>query len=71
MAELHNDLLMKNHETRPDESAPLPEAHAVEAHGQSEIRRNNRGHDNVHGPAKAKNDIIIVEVVIITKGRTI
>ena len=38
VAEQHNDLLMKNHEVRPAGSAPLLEAHAVEAHGQSEIR---------------------------------
>ncbi|TMX04314.1 hypothetical protein EJD97_010059 [Solanum chilense] len=49
VAEPHNDLLMKNHEARPAESDPLPEAHAVEAHGQSGIRQNNWGHDNVHG----------------------
>ena len=71
MAGKHNDLLMKNHEARPAESDPLPEAHAVEAHGQSEIRQNNRGHDNVRGVTKAKDDIIIVEVVIIIKGGTI
>ena len=48
VAEQHNDLLMKNHEVRPAGSAPLLEAHAVEAHGQSEIRQTNWGHDNVH-----------------------
>ncbi|XP_015170483.1 uncharacterized protein [Solanum tuberosum] len=30
---IHNDLLMKKHEARPTGSAPLPEAHGVEAHG--------------------------------------
>ena len=45
---------MKNHEARPAGSAPLPEAHAVEAHGQSEIRQNNRGHDNVRERDKDK-----------------
>ncbi|XP_049370106.1 uncharacterized protein LOC125835008 [Solanum verrucosum] len=54
VAEQHNDLLMKNHEARPTGSAPLPEAHGVEAHGQSEIRQNNRGHDNVRGRGKGK-----------------
>ena len=32
VAEQHNDLLMRNHEARSTESAPLPEAHRVEAH---------------------------------------
>ncbi|XP_015159511.1 uncharacterized protein [Solanum tuberosum] len=55
MAEQHNDdLLMKNHEARPTESAPLPEAHRIKAHGQSEIRQNNRGHDNMCGRGKDK-----------------
>ncbi|XP_049350150.1 uncharacterized protein LOC125814731 [Solanum verrucosum] len=49
VAEQHNDLLMKNHEARSVGSAPLPEAH-----GQSEIRQNNRGHDNVCGRGKGK-----------------
>ncbi|KAK4737462.1 hypothetical protein R3W88_001159 [Solanum pinnatisectum] len=49
VAEKHNDLLMKNHETRPAGSAPLSEAHGAEAYNQSEIRQNNRSHDNVHG----------------------
>ncbi|XP_027772623.1 uncharacterized protein LOC114077130 [Solanum pennellii] len=65
VAEQHNDFLMKNHEARPAGSAPLSEAHAVEAHGQSEIRQNNRGHDNVRCMTKAKDDTIIVEVVVI------
>ncbi|XP_049394559.1 uncharacterized protein LOC125858808 [Solanum stenotomum] len=54
VAEQHNDLLMKNHEARPTGSAPLPEAHGVEAHDQSEIRQNNRDHDNVRGLGKGK-----------------
>ncbi|XP_049364048.1 uncharacterized protein LOC125828762 [Solanum verrucosum] len=54
MAEQHNALLMRNHEARPTESAPLPEAHGAEAHDQSEIRQNNRGHDNVCGRGKGK-----------------
>ncbi|TMW95473.1 hypothetical protein EJD97_008777 [Solanum chilense] len=47
VAEQHNDLLMKNHEARPAGRSPLPEAHKVDAHDQSEIRQNNRAHDNV------------------------
>ncbi|XP_049394828.1 uncharacterized protein LOC125859163 [Solanum stenotomum] len=50
----HNDLLMKNHEARSTRSAPLPEAHGVEAHDQSEIRQNNRDHDNVRRRGKGK-----------------
>ncbi|TMX00990.1 hypothetical protein EJD97_025449 [Solanum chilense] len=42
---------MKNHEARPAESAPLSEAHAVEARVQSEIRQNNR---DLHGREKGK-----------------
>ncbi|XP_015164254.1 uncharacterized protein [Solanum tuberosum] len=38
VAEQHNALLMRNHEARPTESAPLSEAHGAEAHDQSEIR---------------------------------
>ncbi|XP_049376657.1 uncharacterized protein LOC125841549 [Solanum stenotomum] len=45
----HNDLLMKNHVARLVGSSPLPEAH-----GQSEIRQSNRGHDNVCGRGKGK-----------------
>ncbi|TMX03202.1 hypothetical protein EJD97_017661 [Solanum chilense] len=37
----------KNHEDCPAGSALLTEAHAIEIHGQSEIRQNNQGHDNV------------------------
>ncbi|TMW86780.1 hypothetical protein EJD97_020893 [Solanum chilense] len=54
VAEQHNDLLMKNHKVHPAGSAPLSEAHAVEAHDQSEIRQNNWGHDNVHARDKGK-----------------
>ncbi|KAK4711378.1 hypothetical protein R3W88_005891 [Solanum pinnatisectum] len=60
VAEQHNDLLMKNHEVRPAGSAPLPEAHGVKAHGQSEIRKNNQDHDNVcrrGGHNKKENNI--------------
>ncbi|XP_049391642.1 uncharacterized protein LOC125856122 [Solanum stenotomum] len=39
---------------RPAGSAPLPEAHGAEAHGQSEIRQNNRGYENVCGRVKGK-----------------
>ncbi|KAK4709648.1 hypothetical protein R3W88_004161 [Solanum pinnatisectum] len=54
VAEQHNDLLMKNHEACLVRSAPLPEAHRVETHGQSDIRQSNRGHNNVCGRGKGK-----------------
>ncbi|XP_049364762.1 uncharacterized protein LOC125829599 [Solanum verrucosum] len=54
VAEQHNDLLMRNHEARPTKSALLSEAHGIEAHDQSEIRQNNRDHDNVRGYGKDK-----------------
>ena len=54
VAEQHNDLLMKNHEVHPAGNASLLEAHAVEAHDQSEIRQNNQGHDNVRERDKGK-----------------
>ncbi|XP_049356804.1 uncharacterized protein LOC125821432 [Solanum verrucosum] len=54
VAEQRNDLLIKNHEARPARSAPLSEAHGLEAHCQSEIQQNNRSHDNVHGRDKGK-----------------
>ncbi|TMW80425.1 hypothetical protein EJD97_020265, partial [Solanum chilense] len=54
VAEQHNDILMKNHEAHSAGGDALPEAHVVEAHGQSEIRQNNRGHDNVPECDKGK-----------------
>lgn len=47
VAEQHDDLLMNNHEVCSTESAPLLEAHEEEAHGLSEERQNNWGHNNV------------------------
>ncbi|XP_047260558.1 uncharacterized protein LOC124893710 [Capsicum annuum] len=44
----HNALLMKNHEARPTEAVPLPEANGVQAHGQPE-RWPDRGHNNMRG----------------------
>ncbi|TMW95482.1 hypothetical protein EJD97_008758 [Solanum chilense] len=52
--EQHNDILMKNHEARSAGNAPLSEAWAVEAHGQSEIRQNNRDLYNVRERDKFK-----------------
>ena len=71
MAEQRNKLVMKNHEVRPAGSASLLEAHAVEAYGQSEIKQNNRAMIMCVNVTKEKYEIIIVEVVVITKGRTI
>ncbi|KAK4716531.1 hypothetical protein R3W88_014869 [Solanum pinnatisectum] len=54
IAEQHNDLLMRNHEVHLPESAPLTEAHSVEAHDQSKIRQNNQSHNNVRGRGRGK-----------------
>ncbi|TMW98606.1 hypothetical protein EJD97_003806 [Solanum chilense] len=54
VAEQHNDLLMKNHEAHPAGSVPLPKAHAVDAHNQSEIRQNNSVHESMCGHGKGK-----------------
>ncbi|XP_049391500.1 uncharacterized protein LOC125855889 [Solanum stenotomum] len=54
VAEHHNDLLMRNHEACSTGIAPLPEANKLETHGQSEIRQDNRGHDNLHKREKGK-----------------
>ena len=54
MAEQHNDLLMKNHEAHPARSVPLPKAHAVDAHNQSEIRQNNSVDESMRGHGKGK-----------------
>ena len=62
---------MKNHEARSVGSAPLREAHEVEAHNQFEIRQNNRGHDNVRGREKPKRRYNNRWGGVITKGRTI
>ena len=54
VAEQHNALLMRNHEARPTGTAPLPEANMTKAHGQSEIRQNDRGHNNVRERGRGK-----------------
>lgn len=55
VAEQHNALLMKNHEARPTGAAPLPEANAVEARDQSEVKRDDhRGYNNARGRGKDK-----------------
>ena len=53
MAEQHNTLLLKNHESRPTGTTPLPEANVVEAHGQSKRRQNkNSDRNNVRECSK-------------------
>ncbi|XP_015165131.1 uncharacterized protein [Solanum tuberosum] len=55
VVEQHNTLLLKNHEVRPIETSPLPEANVVEAHGQFDRRQNkNRGHNNVCGRSNGR-----------------
>ncbi|XP_047262270.1 uncharacterized protein LOC124895875 [Capsicum annuum] len=48
VAEQHNAILMKNHETHPTGAAPLPKVNWVQAHGQPE-RRQDRGYNNMCG----------------------
>ncbi|XP_059315445.1 uncharacterized protein LOC132066072 [Lycium ferocissimum] len=50
---LHNTVLLKNHEARPIGTAPFPEANVIAAHGPAE-RQNNWGHDNERGRGKGK-----------------
>ncbi|XP_069151857.1 uncharacterized protein [Solanum lycopersicum] len=55
VAEQHNALLMKNHESRPTGAAPLPEANVVEARDQSEVQRDDhQGYNNARGRGKDK-----------------
>ncbi|XP_059289363.1 uncharacterized protein LOC132042870 [Lycium ferocissimum] len=68
VAEKRNTLLLKNHETRPPETAPFPEANVVEQMAKEEqiiigaiIMR----------VSLARDDIIIVVVVVTIKGKTI
>ncbi|XP_048493703.1 uncharacterized protein LOC125494156 [Beta vulgaris subsp. vulgaris] len=43
VAEQNNELLMKNHESRPTGSAPLPEANATSHNGKEKYHVNNSG----------------------------
>ncbi|XP_049363538.1 uncharacterized protein LOC125828266 [Solanum verrucosum] len=49
--EQHNTLLLKNHEARPTETAPLSEANEVEAHGPSQ-----KYDDNIEANLALKDD---------------
>lgn len=72
VAEQHNVLLMKNHEARPTGAASLPEANVMGARDQSEIKRDDhRGYNNAREVTKIRDNTLIVEVVVIIKGRTI
>ncbi|XP_060217057.1 uncharacterized protein LOC132644481 [Lycium barbarum] len=51
---LHNTLLLKNHEARPIGTAPFPEANVAATRGPSERRQNNRGHNNECGRGRGK-----------------
>ncbi|XP_060210369.1 uncharacterized protein LOC132637274 [Lycium barbarum] len=54
VAEQHNTLLLKNHEARPTETAPFPEANVVATHGPTEKRQNNQGHNNERGRGRGR-----------------
>ncbi|XP_049391482.1 uncharacterized protein LOC125855844 [Solanum stenotomum] len=72
VVEQHNTLLLKNHKARPTGTAPLPKANEVEAHGQSrEDKIKIRAKIICEDVAMAWDDIIIVVVMVATKGRTI
>ncbi|KAI3735381.1 hypothetical protein L6452_14877 [Arctium lappa] len=49
VAEQNNELLMKNHETRPTGTAPFPEANAATYNDQNRIRGRGRGHGRGRG----------------------
>ncbi|XP_019228735.1 PREDICTED: uncharacterized protein LOC109209843 [Nicotiana attenuata] len=66
VTEQHNNLLLKNHEAHPTGSAPLPKANMVARHDKSGKRQNN-----FHGMAMARDDIIIVIMVVMENERKI
>ncbi|XP_048497916.2 uncharacterized protein LOC125496488 [Beta vulgaris subsp. vulgaris] len=47
VAEQNNELLMKNHESRPTGSAPFPEANATSHNGKEKYHANNSGRGDV------------------------
>ncbi|XP_070013573.1 uncharacterized protein [Nicotiana sylvestris] len=61
VAELNNELLMRNHENRPTGFAPLPEVDEVYSHyakrgkGRGPIRDRGRGHGRGRGRGQGRN----------------
>ncbi|XP_048501465.1 uncharacterized protein LOC125497814 [Beta vulgaris subsp. vulgaris] len=49
VAEQNNELLMKNHESRPTGSAPFPEANATSHNGKGKYQANNSGRGRGRG----------------------
>ncbi|XP_048501524.2 uncharacterized protein LOC125497863 [Beta vulgaris subsp. vulgaris] len=49
VAEQNNELLMKNHESRPTGSAPFPEANATSHNRKENYQANNSGRGRGHG----------------------
>ena len=43
MAEKNNELLMKNHESRPTGYTPFPEANVISHNGKEKYNANNSG----------------------------
>ncbi|XP_010694402.3 uncharacterized protein LOC104907206 [Beta vulgaris subsp. vulgaris] len=56
VAEQNNELLMKNHESRPTGSAPFPEANATSHNGKEKYHANNsgRGRGRGHGRGRGR-----------------
>ncbi|XP_076935596.1 uncharacterized protein LOC143602330 [Bidens hawaiensis] len=55
VAKQNNELLMKNHETRPVGTAPFPEANVATYNGQSGNRGRSRGRDYQRGRGHGRN----------------
>ncbi|KAH7857353.1 hypothetical protein Vadar_011686 [Vaccinium darrowii] len=56
VAEQNNELLMKNHESRPTGSIPFPEANGVSFHNQGGGRGRGRGHGRGRGRGRGSHN---------------
>jgi hypothetical protein len=57
VAEQNNELLMKNHQSRPTGSQPLPEVHATftSRHGNGRGSMHDNGRGSMHGNARSRD----------------
>ncbi|CAM8962895.1 unnamed protein product [Rhodiola kirilowii] len=55
VAEQNNELLMKNHHSRPTGSAPLPEANAIFSNDYGRNQQHGRGRGNKCGRGRGQN----------------
>ncbi|KAJ0454673.1 hypothetical protein HanIR_Chr15g0742771 [Helianthus annuus] len=62
VAEQNNELLMKNHETRPIGATPIPEADVATYDGQSESYGRGRGYHRGRGRVMAVVVVMVVDV---------